>query len=78
MFDRFLQVFGFLTRDRADLIELHQILFRLVDLSQLDEQFSLVFQRALMGGIEFQCFVIINKRLIALAALAKPRKPRRL
>jgi hypothetical protein len=43
MFDGFLQVLGLLARAHADLIELRQVLFRLVDLAQLNEQFSLVF-----------------------------------
>src|SRR5262249_57762535 len=69
--DRLLEVGKFLAAARAELLEQHDVLLRLVELPGLDIELAQIFERALVLGVEIERLAIERIGLLVVAGLAQ-------
>src|SRR6186997_2038139 len=69
--DGLVEIFPLLAALRTELCQLRSILARLGEIAGLDEQLALIFKRALVVGVEFECLGVKGHGHLPIAALAQ-------
>src|SRR5215813_5373131 len=69
--DRLLEVGELLAAARAELLEQHDVLLRLVELPGLDIELAQIFERALVLRVEIERLAIERVGLLVVAGLAQ-------